>query len=167
MAILKWRRAALGAALALGVGGTGIGAFLLTSERASDAVVEGGGIRLATTRQTMEAGAWLSDRGLLRGVRFSRGHGVTGFEIDLIPAPGVVLPTGRVESGGVRFNEDGEVVEILPLAADNPCVTLLVQDTENPRRWIISCLGVCPSDGSPCIPMIDLTTLQIVCDCFA
>lgn len=167
VAIFVLKRMAPVVALALGLAGTSVAAFLLSSGHDLDAVIDGAGVRLATTQRTMEAGAWLSARGLLHGIRLSQMHGVSGLEVELIPAPGVELPSGRIESGGIRFNEEGEVVEVLPLPADSPCTMVVVQDTENPRLWVITCVGVCPSDGSPCTPMIDLATLQIVCDCFA
>lgn len=159
------RGAAVGLALAVGIAGTGVGSFVLVAGGLHDAALRGAGTQFATSERTMEAGAWFSDRGLLRGVRFDRARFVDGLILELVPAPGVELPTGAVETGGVRFNEDGEVVEILPATDDAPCITLLTQDPGNPRRWFINCLGDCPADGPPCAIMIDLTTLEMACEC--
>ena len=166
MSIWRPHRTALRLLLTFSLFGTGVGTFLLGSGRL-EVSVGGGGIRLTSTPQLNEAGGWLSDRGLLRGLGFNRALAISGWQIELNPAPGVLLPSGTVETGGIRFNEDGEVVEILPAVDDSPCITLLTQDAANPRLWFINCLGDCAGNGLPCTLMIDLATLELRCDCLA
>lgn len=81
---------------------------------------------------------------------------------EAVPAEGVELPTESFTTRGIRFNEAGEIVEILP--ASDPCVMQVLIAADNPRRWTYFCEGSCLPPGE-CLLGMDLPTLEIACIC--
>lgn len=116
--------------------------------------------------ETMEAVKWLSDRGRTNGFRFNAEREVTHFRIELAAAEGVGLPVGEFAAESVGFNDEGQVVHVEYAAADAPgCTMVWIQDSTNPRYWLVTCAGTCSPQSVPCILLIDLATLEMSCGC--
>ena len=116
--------------------------------------------------RTAEVIAWLSERKILEAVEFDLTMRVSRVTAEAIPAEGVELPTESFTTRGIRFNEAGEIVEILPASADasDPCVMQVLIAADNPRRWTYFCEGSCLPPGE-CLLGMDLPTLEIACIC--
>lgn len=97
------------------------------------------------------------------GAKFSPEGELQRLTLRLRPAPGVTLPDGEFECDAIRFNEAGEVVEIVP-AASAGCRMLVIEDPEDPESSIPICTGDCPTAQS-CQFYFDVGTLELGCDC--
>lgn len=117
-------------------------------------------------RGTLEAAKWLSARGLLEGVQLAQDAGKgERLKVALRGAPGVAIPAGSFEAAAIRFNEAGEVVEIVPASSDAGCVVVGIDDPENPGQYWLGCMGNCSNPGLRCTLAIDIVTLEISCPC--
>jgi hypothetical protein len=97
------------------------------------------------------------------GAKFSREGELQRLTLRLRPAPGVTIPDGEFECDAIRFNEAGEVVEIVP-ASSAGCRMLVIEDPEDPESSIPICTGDCPT-AQICQFYFDVGTLELGCDC--
>jgi hypothetical protein len=110
--------------------------------------------------------AWLSEQSLLQSVGLDLTMQVQRVSAKAVATAGVELPTTTFSARGIRFNEAGEIVEILP-ASDvdsNACDLTIVVSTENPQHWTYSCEGRC-TPPEECLLSIDGATREIACSC--
>lgn len=110
--------------------------------------------------------AWLSEQSLLHSVGLDLTMQVQRVSAKAVATAGVELPTTTFSARGIRFNEAGEIVEILP-ASDvdsNACDLTIVVSTENPQHWTYSCEGRC-TPPEECLLSIDGATREIACSC--
>lgn len=116
--------------------------------------------------ETMEAVKWLSDRGRTNGFRFNTEHEVTHFRIELEASAGTALPVGEFAAESMRFNDEGQVVHVEYAEANAPGRAMIwIQDSTNPRYWLVTCNGTCTPQIPPCTLQIDLATLEMYCGC--
>ena len=124
-----------------------------------------GDVELSVHPKTLELIEWFDAHGLFRSVGFGTDGQVDRVVCEAVPAAGVTLPTASFRTAGIRFNERGEIIEILPASSnDDPCELRILIADPNPRNWIYTCVGPCPTP-SACILGIDLPTLEIACAC--
>lgn len=116
--------------------------------------------------RTAEVIAWLSEKRILEAVEFDLTMRVTRVTAEAIPAEGVELPTASFSTRGIRFNDAGQIVEILPSSNDgsDPCELEILIAGDNPRHWTYSCVGSCTLP-SECLLGINFPTLEIACIC--
>lgn len=154
------------AAIALLGASTVIGMNMFATGARDVVEVQAGGHEFAARRTTMEAASWLSARGRLYGLKFAPDAGDgEQLRIHLVPAPGVEIPRGSFEASAIRFNEAGEVVEIVPAEAASSCQVVGFEDPDEPGRYFVSCIGGCTTPGLRCTLTIDIVTLQLDCPC--
>jgi hypothetical protein len=135
------------------------------SAREGDVTMTAADHEVTANPRTADLIAWFSARGLLRAVGFDLALRVDRVTAEVVPAPGVELPSAPFSTRGIRFNEAGEIIEILPAAADeDTCELFILFDSENPRHWTYFCEGTCTAPQE-CILGIDLTTLEVSCAC--
>ena len=115
--------------------------------------------------KTLEMIEWFDARGLFRSVVLGPDGHVDQVICEAVPAAGVVLPDVPFRTAGIRCNDAGEIVEILPASSDNDqCELFVLMSDPNPRTWIYTCFGPCPAP-SACVLGIDLATLEFACAC--
>ena len=116
--------------------------------------------------RTAEVIAWLSERKILEAVEFDLTMRVSRVTAEAIPAEGVELPTESFTTRGIRFNDAGEIVEILPASNDgsDSCALEILIAGDNPRNWTYFCVGSCTLP-SECLLGINFPTLEIACVC--
>lgn len=136
-----------------------------STSREGDRPYPVGDVVLSVHPRTLEMIEWFDARGLLRSVGFDADGRVDRVICEAVPAAGVTLPDASFRASGIRCNELGEIVEILPASSDDePCELFVILADPNPRNWIYTCIGPCPAP-SACILGIDLATLEIACTC--
>lgn len=162
---------AFGIALAaIGLLGTSavIGMTMRTAGPRDQVSVHANGMVIPALRSTMDAAHWLGDRGILKGIKLadSAASESSGerLRVHLVPAAGVTIPSGTFEAKAIRFNEAGEVVEIVP-AESAGCSVVVVYDPDFPEDNWIGCVGGCKNASLHCTLSIDLSTLEIACPC--
>jgi hypothetical protein len=86
--------------------------------------------------RTAEVIAWPSERKILKAVEFDLAMRVCSVTANAIPAEGVELPTESFTTRGIRFNDAGEIVEILPASNDgsDSCALEILIAGDNPRN---------------------------------
>ena len=116
--------------------------------------------------RTAEVIAWLSERKILEAVEFDLTMRVSRVTAEAIPAEGVELPTESFTTRGIRFNDAGEIVEILPASNDgsDSCALEILIAGDNPRNWTYFCVGSCTLPEE-CLLGINFPTLEIACIC--
>lgn len=135
------------------------------SAREGDVTMTAANHEVTANPRTADLIAWFSARGMLRAVGFDLALRVDRVTAVVVAAPGVELPSEPFATRGIRFNEAGEVIEILPAAADaDQCELFVLFESENPRHWTYFCEGTCTAPRE-CMLGIDLTTLEVSCAC--
>jgi len=139
---------------------------LTPAPREGDVIMHALDYEFSAHPRTAELIAWFSERNVLKAVGFDLTMRIYRVTTEAVPAEGVELPTESFTTRGIRFNEAGEIVEILPASADasDPCVMQVLIAADNPRRWTYFCEGSCLPPGE-CLLGMDLPTLEIACIC--
>ncbi len=123
------------------------------------------------TRRTVEQNSptvqWLQDHGIFRDfLRDELGNPI-GLVVELRAATGVEIPPESFVTEGLRFNEHGEVVEILSPTSTpttNQCSLFILTPSDHPRQQLFVCVGDCVTP-EVCTMLIDLSTLVFACAC--
>jgi hypothetical protein len=104
---------------------------------------------------------WLALTGVVR--RIGRTDGETAVFVRLRPAAGVTIPRGSFTCAAIRFNEQGEVVEIVE-DASRQCIILAAEDPDT-GEFLLTCLGTCTPASLQCPLIFDFQTLSYRCPC--
>jgi len=125
----------------------------------------------ASNRRTVDPNSptiqWLQDRGIFRDFLRDESGSPIGLVVELRSAPGVEIPTESFSTEGLRFNENGEVIEILSpttVPSTNECTLFIFTPNDNPRQQLFVCVGDCDTTEE-CAMLIDLSTLAFACNC--
>lgn len=141
-----------------------IGAALGNGEGGGEVLqVPTGGRAVPMRAEVAHQFAALTKTTSVTAAKFSREGELQRLALRLRPAPGVTIPDGEFECDAIRFNEAGEVVEIVP-ASSAGCRMLVIEDPENPESSIPVCTGDCPA-AQICQFYFDVGTLELGCDC--
>lgn len=115
--------------------------------------------RDTTRRDTGEE--WLVLMGVVR--RIGRTDGETAVFVRLRPAAGVTIPRGSFTCAAIRFNEQGEVVEIVEDGFQQ-CV-VVAEEIPDTGEFLLTCFGTCTPPSLQCPLIFDFQTLSYRCPC--
>jgi hypothetical protein len=158
--------AAVFAAIALVSASTVIGMSMHGSGSDETVRVDALGHEFVAKRETMKAAEWFGERGRLFGLKFAADAGSDErLRLRLVPSEGVAIPSGSFEASAIRFNDAGEVIEIVPADPTAGCQVVAFEDPEDPGHYLVGCSGTCNDAALRCTLAIDIVTLELACPC--
>jgi hypothetical protein len=110
---------------------------------------------------------WCTEQGLFDGFAIASDGSIVGIRLRLRVSPECELPAHGFRTQGLRFDPQGNLIEILPppsSSAASFCVLHVLFLDGDPRRPFLVCEGAC-AEPDECLMLIDLATLTVSCSC--
>ncbi len=124
-----------------------------------------------TRRRDVDPGSplvtWCTEQGLFDGFAIASDGSMFGIYLRLRVSPECALPEHGFRTQGLRFDPQGNLIEILPPPSSSAaafCVLHVLFLDDDPRRAFLVCEGAC-AEPDECLMLIDLATLTVACGC--